>query len=212
MDVLITLSGVGSNAGPTFDLSISSDGVSFVVIESGIDKALLEPGLLAFVEDGTTEVKLTSLGQCTNSYVAIIGVIPTTTTTTTPPEPITPPYLNATDDWITNQDGTEYVSKQTTIINDSGEFYFLWVGVEQIAGLYNNPMAAGFTSQPAYEIDMYATATVGQYFNSYPSFVLGTTTLLTGTLWRDPTIDSNHIVQLWWSWTETGEKTRLYYQ
>jgi hypothetical protein len=83
MDVLITLSGVGSNAGPTFDLSISSDGVSFVVIESGIDKALLEPGLLAFVEDGTTEVKLTSLGQCTNSYVATVGVIPTTTTTTT---------------------------------------------------------------------------------------------------------------------------------
>lgn len=202
MTVLITLSEVGSDAGPSFDLYASPDGITFTSIVEGIDKTDLEAGYEATVPDGTTDIKVTSVGECTNSEIV----------TTTPPEPITPPYLNATDDWITNQDGTEYVSKQTTIINDSGEGYFLWVGVEQIAGLYNNPMAAGFTSQPAYEIDMYATATVGQYFNLYSSFVLGTTTLLTGTLWRDPTIDSNHIVQLWWSWTETGEKTRLYYQ
>jgi len=83
MTVLITLSGVGSSAGPTFNLYASPDGITFTTIIEGINKTVLEAGYTATVPDGTTDIKVTSVGQCTNSYVATIGVIPTTTTTTT---------------------------------------------------------------------------------------------------------------------------------
>jgi uncharacterized protein (TIGR02145 family) len=83
MTVLITLSGVGSSAGPLFDLYASPDGINFTVFLSGVNKTVLEAGYTATVPDGTTDIKVTSVGQCTNSYVATIGVIPTTTTTTT---------------------------------------------------------------------------------------------------------------------------------
>jgi len=83
MTVLITLSGVGSSAGPTFNLYASPDGITFTTIIEGVNKTVLEAGYTATVPDGTTDIKVTSVGQCTNSYVATIGVIPTTTTTTT---------------------------------------------------------------------------------------------------------------------------------
>ena len=83
MTVLITLSGVGSSAGPTFNLYASPDGITFTTIIEGINKTVLEAGYTATVPDGTTDIKVTSVGACTNSYVATIGVIPTTTTTTT---------------------------------------------------------------------------------------------------------------------------------
>ena len=82
MTVLITLSGVGSSAGPTFNLYASPDGITFTTIVLGINKTVLEAGYTATVPDGTTDIKVTSVGQCTNSYVATIGVIPTTSTTT----------------------------------------------------------------------------------------------------------------------------------
>jgi len=93
MTVLITLSGVGSSAGPTFNLYASPDGITFTLFAPGINKTALEPGYTATVPDGTTDIKVTSLGQCTNSYVATVGVIPTTTTTTT-----ANPYLCALND------------------------------------------------------------------------------------------------------------------
>jgi len=83
MTVLITLSGVGSSAGPTFDLYRSGNGITFQLIVSGINKTALEAGYQVTVADNTTDIKVTSVGACTNSYVATIGVIPTTTTTTT---------------------------------------------------------------------------------------------------------------------------------
>jgi hypothetical protein len=88
MTVLITLSGVGSSAGPTFNLYASPDGITFTTIVEGIDKTDLEAGYTATVPDGTTEIKVTSVGVCTNSYVATIGLIPTTTTTTTTEVPL----------------------------------------------------------------------------------------------------------------------------
>ena len=83
MTVLITLSGVGSSAGPTFNLYASPDGITFTTIIEDVNKTVLEAGYTATVPDGTTDIKVTSVGACTNSYVATIGIIPTTTTTTT---------------------------------------------------------------------------------------------------------------------------------
>jgi hypothetical protein len=83
MTVLITLSGVGSSAGPTFNLYASPDGITFTTIVLGVNKTALEAGYTATVPNGTTDIKVTSVGACTNSYIATIGVIPTTTTTTT---------------------------------------------------------------------------------------------------------------------------------
>jgi len=76
MTVLITLSGVDSSAGPTFDLYESPDGINFIKFASGINKTVLEAGYPATVTDGTTEIKVTSVGQCTSSHVATIGAGP----------------------------------------------------------------------------------------------------------------------------------------
>jgi hypothetical protein len=77
MTVLITLSEVGSDAGPSFDLYASPDGITFTSIVEGIDKTDLEAGYEATVPDGTTDIKVTSVGQCTSSHVATIGAGPT---------------------------------------------------------------------------------------------------------------------------------------
>lgn len=83
MTVLITLSGVESSTGPTFNLYASPDGITFTSLATGINKTVLISGYTATVPNGTTKIKVTSVGACTNSYVATIGVTPTTTTTTT---------------------------------------------------------------------------------------------------------------------------------
>jgi len=115
MTVLITLSGVGSSTGPTFDLYASPDGITFTQFATGINKTALEPGYQATVPDGTTDIKVTSLGQCTNSYVATIGVIPTTTTTTTTAAPV-----NSVE-WLTGDyPPIAYGSSPGDIINLSG--------------------------------------------------------------------------------------------
>lgn len=73
MTVLITLSRVGSNAGPLFDLYASPDGITFTVFASGINKTVLVAGYPATIPDGTTKIKVTSVGGCTNSYISTIG-------------------------------------------------------------------------------------------------------------------------------------------
>ena len=83
MTTLVTLSGVSSNAGPLFDLYSSPNGITFTVFASGINKTVLVAGYQATVPNGTTHIKVTSVGVCTNSNVATIGVITTTTSTTT---------------------------------------------------------------------------------------------------------------------------------
>jgi hypothetical protein len=83
MTVSITLSLAGSSTGPTFNLYASPDGITFTTIVLGVNKTALEEGYTATVPNGTTRIKVTSVGACTDSYVAIIGVVPTTTTTTT---------------------------------------------------------------------------------------------------------------------------------
>lgn len=83
MTVSITLSGAGSSTGPTFNLFSSSNGTTYVPLATGISKTVLQSGYQATVPNGTTKIKVTSVGACTNSYDATIGVVPTTTTTTT---------------------------------------------------------------------------------------------------------------------------------
>jgi sugar lactone lactonase YvrE len=74
MTVLIKLSKVGSDAGSTFDLYASPDGITFTLFAQGINKTVLVAGYTATVPDGTTKIKVTSVGGCTNSYISTIGV------------------------------------------------------------------------------------------------------------------------------------------
>lgn len=67
MTVSITLSEIGSDAGPSFNLYSSSDGTTFASIIDGITKTELELGYTATVPDGTTIIRVTSDGDCTNS-------------------------------------------------------------------------------------------------------------------------------------------------
>jgi len=77
MEIIITLNdGLGDALGPTFD--ITSD-VGTVNPDTATLTQLLS-GVTATVDDATTTVTITSIGNCTNDLDL---VIPTTTTTTT---------------------------------------------------------------------------------------------------------------------------------
>ena len=79
MIVLITLTTAGADAGP-FNLYSDTDGF-VTAFASGISKATLLGGYLSSaVPDGTTSIRIVSIGTCTNFiYVPVEG---TTTTTT----------------------------------------------------------------------------------------------------------------------------------
>jgi len=80
--VLITLTTAGIDSGP-FNLYSDVDGY-LSAFESGIGRAALLAGYSsALVPDGTTTIRLMSVGNCTN-YVDL-AVVATTTTTTTGP-------------------------------------------------------------------------------------------------------------------------------
>jgi hypothetical protein len=79
MTVLITLTSAGASAGP-FNLYSNTDGY-LTPFATGISKATLLSGYTSSaVPDGTTSIRISSTGTCTNYiYVSVVG---TTTTTT----------------------------------------------------------------------------------------------------------------------------------
>jgi hypothetical protein len=80
MTVLITLTTVGSDAGP-FNLYSNIDGY-VSAFETGVSKASLLAGYSsALVPDSTATIRVLSTGLCTN-YIDIILEKTTTTTTT----------------------------------------------------------------------------------------------------------------------------------
>jgi hypothetical protein len=80
MTVLITLTTVGSDAGP-FNLYSNIDGY-VSAFETGVSKASLLAGYSsALVPDSTTTIRVLSTGLC-NNYIDIILEKTTTTTTT----------------------------------------------------------------------------------------------------------------------------------
>lgn len=82
MYVFITLTSPGTDAGP-FNLYSNVDG--FVsAFDTSIDKATLLAGYSTIAPDGTTTVRIVSVGECTNYIDVVIGVTTTTTTTTEP--------------------------------------------------------------------------------------------------------------------------------
>lgn len=96
MTVLITLTTLGIDTGPLFNLSSSPDGTTFTQFATGIAKLVLEGGYSATVPDGTTTIRVTSTGVCTNYEditisgldcglvaTAVVSTPATTTTTTT---------------------------------------------------------------------------------------------------------------------------------
>lgn len=98
MTVLITLTTLGIDTGPLFNLSSSPDGTNFTQFATGIAKLVLEGGYSATVPDGTTTIRVTSTGVCTNYEditisgldcglvaTAVVSTPATTTTTTTAP-------------------------------------------------------------------------------------------------------------------------------
>ena len=98
MTVLITLTTLGIDTGPLFNLSSSPDGTTFTQFATGIAKLVLEGGYSATVPDGTTTIRVTSTGVCTNYEditisgldcglvaTAVVSTPATTTSTTTSP-------------------------------------------------------------------------------------------------------------------------------
>jgi hypothetical protein len=86
MTVLITLTTVGADSGPTYNLYSSPDGTTFTPFATGITKVALLAGYPDTVPDGTTTIRVTSIGTlCTNHIDLTVGVVPTTTTTTAAP-------------------------------------------------------------------------------------------------------------------------------
>jgi hypothetical protein len=80
--VLITLTTAGAATGP-FDLYSNLDGYT-TAFETGVSQASLVAGYLSvLVPTGTTTVRVTSTGSCTNHIdISITGITTTTTTTT----------------------------------------------------------------------------------------------------------------------------------
>lgn len=78
MTVLITLTTVGADSGPTYNLYSSPDGTTFTPFATGITKLALLAGYPDTVPDGTTTIRVTSIGTlCTNSKDLTVGVVPT---------------------------------------------------------------------------------------------------------------------------------------
>ena len=81
MNIFIQLTVAGNDTGP-FDLYSDVDGFTSVY-GIGISRANLVAGYNAVVPDGTTQIKLQSTGNCTNSVIISVTIVPTTTTSTT---------------------------------------------------------------------------------------------------------------------------------
>jgi len=81
MNVYIILTTAGTDTGP-FDLYSDVDGFA-TAFETAVSKASLVAGYSTTAPDGSTQIKVVSTGNCTNSVIIDIGVCATTTTTTT---------------------------------------------------------------------------------------------------------------------------------
>lgn len=81
MTVLIVLTTAGANTGP-FNLFSNVDGF-ITAFESGVAKSALVAGYTsALVPNGTTTIRVQSVGACTNYIDIVIGATTTTTSTT----------------------------------------------------------------------------------------------------------------------------------
>lgn len=81
MTVYIQLTTAGTNTGP-FNLFSDVDGYT-TAFESGVAKSALVAGYTsALVPNGTTTIRVQSVGACTNYIDIVIGATTTTTTTT----------------------------------------------------------------------------------------------------------------------------------
>lgn len=97
MTVLITLTIAGTDTGP-FNLYSNLDGYTSA-FETGVSKASLLGGYSsALVPDGTTTIRVSSTGTCTNYIDLAVGTTTTTTTivppTTTTTTTFTPPSVS----------------------------------------------------------------------------------------------------------------------
>jgi hypothetical protein len=79
-NVVITLNpGMGSNLGPIFTLSANVGSVT----PSSVILSDLETGYNVSIEDGATDVIITSTGECTNSLTVSLTTTSSTTSSTT---------------------------------------------------------------------------------------------------------------------------------
>ena len=78
----ITLTDRGVNAGPTYNVSYSSDCVAYTA-SVNVTLSSISASAVVNVPDNTLCIKLTSIGQCTNEVIEYIGPSTTTTSTTT---------------------------------------------------------------------------------------------------------------------------------
>jgi hypothetical protein len=79
----ITLTDKGVNAGPTYNVSYSSDCVAYTA-SVNVTLGYISASAVVNVPDNTQCIKLTSIGDCTNEIIKYIGTGSTTTTTAGP--------------------------------------------------------------------------------------------------------------------------------
>lgn len=84
MQVFIQIT-AGADTGPLFNLASNADIPAFSGFESGVDKADLVTGYTTTAPAGTTIVRVTSTGSCTNSIDILLSTTTTTSTTTSAP-------------------------------------------------------------------------------------------------------------------------------
>lgn len=80
MQIFIQIT-AGADTGPLFNLASNADVPEFSGFESGVNKADLVAGYTTTAPAGTTTVRVTSTGSCTNSEDILLGTTSTTSTT-----------------------------------------------------------------------------------------------------------------------------------
>ena len=125
----ITLTEKGTGAGPTYNVSYSSDCVEYT---SSVNVTLssISSSVSITIPDNTQCIKLTSIGECTNEIVQYIGTTtttigpPTTTTTTIAPTTTTTTIGTTTTTSTTTTTTISCPAPRDYFISNSGNFYW----------------------------------------------------------------------------------------
>ena len=129
MTITITLTSAGSDSGP-FDIYGNSTG-AFVLITSGVSKLSLTSGYNISVPDGTTIVRVQSIGTCTNYQDIPVQTTTTTVAPTTAAPTTTAPAFKSVN--VNNNSSSGYVTVYGLEVD----------GIVLIEDTVNFPLTAG---------------------------------------------------------------------
>ena len=111
-----------------------------------------------------------------------------------------------------NIDGStsSYVSKVITVENLTGGNVYIWAGINQfyLGTGTSASISGGYEGFGVFNLTVSAPTTTGNYYSAF-SRLLSNGQSVDGSLYRNATTDSHHVVQLYWSSTPTGTKTAI---